>query len=192
MAGFTTHYSIQFPLLGNNLGNDWQTMANTMETALSTVDAIRQKLLHRPSVMIGTETSGVSCPTGATTVMTFTSTDVVPAQAANWVTPSSWHSNVTNKDQFVVPESGIYNVTAFWNGLGTSSATQIIGSVTVNGTAKLLASEGPNGVGTSVVEHQVCGILVLTAGDIVRSAAFHNSGSTVTVMPAIMIYKMSD
>jgi hypothetical protein len=183
MTGNTVNYAFTFPTYGDTVSNTWSSLSTQFDTALTTVDAIRKRLFKRP---------GFSIAGPSPTLVANTSLNIpfnTTTLASSFVNPSSWHSNVTNLDQFVSPESGLYALNCYCL-FNNTATTQVFTTITVNGTRKFGASEGLNAASGGPFYLQMHGCLVLAVNDIVRMTAQSSTAQIVT--PRITLWKISD
>lgn len=173
MPGQTTNLGLRYPLINETVdAASFQNLANDIDGAVTTIQALRQLVTNRTRVSATVPSPGQSVPISTATNLLFT------AQA--FASPSNFHSTTTNTDQFVVQYNGLYLV------MGTvianpstlpTGATSLMATISLNGTNQYWSLRAINRPVGGLPSPTVTGLLLCTAGDIIRMSTTWTGGT---------------
>lgn len=153
MPGFTPNFAIQYPCAGETIDSTvFQTFADDVEAALTTVGARVTAAVDRPSAAV--VFNGTSVPVGVNTQLDMSSAD--------------FQNNISipGTDSFVIIEAGLYLVTLEAGSTTvTTSMTSWAAEIRQNATTRYRRKVSPSPAVTSRAALNLCGLVQCAAAD---------------------------
>lgn len=184
MPGFTPVFGIQYPCAGENIDPTvFQTFADDVEAALSTVDALAASAVQRTRAQVLLPSPGQSAATGVLTSLLYTS--------------APYEMNVTTGvTGFTIVQPGIYMVTAEMISIDPSgtpaTTTYWFGQVLQNGSI-VMKSKQTDPVGTDPVHVNVQGLLSCAAADTLSTQwQWAGTGGPLEITARFSVAKVAD